>query len=67
MIICHCMRLSDRDIRAAVRAGATTREQVERACGASGGCGGCGPAVDEILAEEGHGQQVVFLPLQKSA
>ena len=52
MIICHCLRINDRTIRAAVRDGAQTREQVARACGAGSCCGSCRPAIDEIVCEE---------------
>lgn len=52
MLICHCKRLSDRDLRQVVRAGAGSCRQVTRRCGAGGGCGGCRPAIEAILAEE---------------
>lgn len=52
MIVCHCRGVSERRIRSAVRAGASTRAQVARACGAALCCGGCAPIVDEILASE---------------
>ncbi|MNC97476.1 BFD-like [2Fe-2S] binding domain protein [compost metagenome] len=51
MIICHCMQLSDRAIRGAIRAGACSREELARACGAGAGCGGCQRALDELLDE----------------
>ena len=52
MIVCHCARVCDRTIRAAVREGARTQDAVARACGAGSMCGGCVPAVSEILEEE---------------
>ena len=52
MIICHCLQLSDRAIRGAIRSGACSREELAQACGAGGGCGGCKPALDELLREE---------------
>lgn len=52
MLVCHCHGVSDRSIRAAVRAGATCRGSIGDACGAGTGCGGCLPYVDEILVEE---------------
>jgi len=51
MIICHCRRVCDRTIRAAIEAGAATEEDVSDACGAGSGCGGCLPAVTELLEE----------------
>ena len=55
MIVCHCKAVSDRQVRAAVRAGATRRGSVARACGAGSVCGGCARTVDEILANETPG------------
>ncbi|MEY4576291.1 MAG: BFD-like [2Fe-2S] binding domain [Pseudomonadota bacterium] len=52
MIVCHCRRVCDRAIRAAIHAGAGTEDQVADACGAGSVCGGCVPAVTELLEEE---------------
>jgi bacterioferritin-associated ferredoxin len=52
MLICHCQNVSDRQIRAAVQTGATTREDVGQVCGAAKLCGGCSEAVDEVIAAE---------------
>jgi len=52
MLVCHCKKLSDRDLREIVRAGACSRGQVTRRCGAGGECGGCLPAIEVILAQE---------------
>lgn len=51
MIACHCMQLTDRDIRAAVDAGAHDMEAVAEALGAATGCGGCAPLVEELVAD----------------
>jgi bacterioferritin-associated ferredoxin len=67
MIVCHCMRLTDRELREAVRAGCHTREKLAEELGAGGCCGGCGPALDEIVTEETPGPGLVFLNLAKSA
>lgn len=45
MIVCHCARVTDRDIRAAIDAGATSMKAVIHATGA-GRC--CAPCRDEI-------------------
>jgi bacterioferritin-associated ferredoxin len=45
MIICHCARVTDRDIRAAIEGGATSLSAVVKATGA-GRC--CAPCRDEI-------------------
>jgi bacterioferritin-associated ferredoxin len=65
MIVCHCHRVCDRTIRAAVRSGACTEEAVGEACGAGSMCGGCVPAVAEIIEEEQKAR--TRLPLFTSA
>lgn len=45
MIICHCARVTDRDIRAAIEQGASTVGAVVKTTGA-GRC--CAPCRDEI-------------------
>jgi bacterioferritin-associated ferredoxin len=52
VLVCHCKAVSEREVRRAVGAGARTRRQVVRACGAGSVCGGCRPVIDEILAEQ---------------
>jgi bacterioferritin-associated ferredoxin len=54
MIVCHCQRVCDRTIRAAIRQGACTEEAVTEACGAGGVCGGCVPTVTELIEEEAN-------------
>jgi len=52
MIVCHCFRVSDRDIRACAREGACSVGEVGRACDAGTGCGGCRPEIASILDSE---------------
>ena len=52
MLICHCKRVSDRVIRAAVREGAGCHETVGSVCGTGTGCGGCVPMVQRLIREE---------------
>jgi bacterioferritin-associated ferredoxin len=51
MIVCVCKAVSDRAIRAARDAGATTPALVAAATGAGTSCGCCRDAVARILAE----------------
>jgi bacterioferritin-associated ferredoxin len=51
MIICVCNRISDHDIRAAGRAGATCCKQVFGGKGTAPQCGSCLDAMGEILDE----------------
>jgi len=52
VIVCHCRRITDRQIRKLAREGATSVGQVAGACGAATGCGGCATAIHEIVSEE---------------
>jgi bacterioferritin-associated ferredoxin len=52
VIVCHCRRITDRQIRKMVQNGATSVGQVARACGAATGCGGCATVVHEIVNDE---------------
>jgi bacterioferritin-associated ferredoxin len=52
VIVCHCRRITDRQIRKMVQNGATSVGQVARACGAATGCGGCATIVHEIVNDE---------------
>ena len=49
MLVCHCKGLTDRDVRGAIEAGACTRREIARHCGAGSVCGGCRPLLDELL------------------
>ncbi len=49
MIVCHCEAVSDRQIRKAVRKGASTMDEVAEACGVGAGCGGCLPEVERLV------------------
>ena len=52
LIVCHCRRISDRQIRKVVHEGASSVGEVARACGAATGCGGCATVVHEIVNDE---------------
>jgi len=49
VIVCHCRRITDRQIRKIVREGASSVGEVARHCGAATGCGGCATMVHEIV------------------
>ena len=50
-ILCHCERVTEHVITAAVGAGARSIEEIGAHCGAGAVCGGCHPWIDELLAE----------------
>ena len=50
MIVCHCMGITDRDLREAVRRGEDpSAGSAETPSQAGSCCGGCRPLVDEIV------------------
>ena len=49
MIVCHCKGISDRAIRAAIRGGARSRQQLGRTCEAGRCCGGCQPLIRQLI------------------
>jgi bacterioferritin-associated ferredoxin len=49
MLVCHCERVSECEVREAVASGAGSVQEVARRCGAGRQCGGCHPLIDEIL------------------
>lgn len=50
MIVCLCRGVADREIAEAVRCGATSIDDISRACaGAGGDCGTCRPHIEEYL------------------
>ena len=51
MLICHCRQVSDRQIAASARSGATTVGRVGKSCGAGTECGGCVPAIRQLIDE----------------
>ena len=67
MIVCHCRRVTDREIRRCVRAGEMTVGAVSQACGAATGCGGCRPLVSKIVESEVEAQNCMRLPVLQAA
>jgi bacterioferritin-associated ferredoxin len=53
MYVCSCRGVTDRTIRAAIVAGASTVDEIGRRCGAGTRCGGCWPVLDELLDRVG--------------
>lgn len=54
MYVCICNAVTDKMIRAAASAGATTLADLERMTGCSGGCGSCADMAEEILCAARH-------------
>lgn len=49
MIVCLCKNVSNRVIEGCIDEGATTLQEVGRACGAGTDCGGCHAEIEEML------------------
>lgn len=51
MYVCICRAVTMTRVKAAVRAGARTVEEVEAHCGAGGDCGSCQPQIENVIVE----------------
>jgi len=49
MILCICQAVTDREVDAAIRAGAHSLAEVSKACGAGGNCGSCQHTIRERI------------------
>lgn len=56
MLVCLCEGVSRQEIERARDQGATTVDELARACGAGSGCGGCHEALRCILAAPRAGE-----------
>lgn len=59
MWVCLCKGVTDRQVRAAIRAGARTPCDIALRCRAGTGCGGCVPEVCRLLDD--HFAREAFL------
>jgi len=50
MIVCLCANVSEREVIAAIGAGAKTLKDIGSRCGAGAGCGSCRATLREYLA-----------------
>lgn len=51
MYVCLCAGVSDGEIKAAIRDGAETVDEVMYCTGAGTGCGSCVPTIEELIVE----------------
>ncbi len=65
MLVCHCHRICDRTIRASIREGARSIDEVGDACRAGTGCGGCRPAIAGLLGAQ-WGQRADGEPVRRA-
>ena len=68
MYVCVCLAVTESEVRAAIEAGATTREIVTQACRAGGDCGACHGMIDRMIEDhvedqlEGHRPSISGCP-----
>jgi bacterioferritin-associated ferredoxin len=65
MYVCVCRAVSDREIKAAIEAGADTVAAVTAACCAGDDCGACHGVIEELIDErqEATRSPVTHLPV----
>ncbi len=51
MYVCVCHAVTDDKVQSALAGGATTREEVTRACRAGGDCGACHGHIEDMIEE----------------
>jgi bacterioferritin-associated ferredoxin len=49
MFVCVCNAVSKKTVEEAIDCGASTRDDVTRACGAGGDCGGCHRYIEKMI------------------
>jgi bacterioferritin-associated ferredoxin len=49
MWVCHCRRVTDREITSLVREGVDDVETIGQFCGAGTGCGGCHSEIERLV------------------
>ncbi len=49
MIVCHCERVSDRQVERCIRGGCTSVQDLCRETGAGSGCGSCVGSLRQLL------------------
>ena len=51
MYVCVCLAVTETEVRAAIGAGATTREVVTQHCRAGGDCGSCHGMINQMIED----------------
>lgn len=51
MYVCVCLAVTETEVRAAIEAGATTREVVTQHCRAGGDCGSCHGMIHQMIED----------------
>jgi bacterioferritin-associated ferredoxin len=51
MYVCVCRAVTDKEVKAAIEAGADTVQAVSQACCAGDDCGACHGAIEDMIAD----------------
>ena len=64
MYVCICNAITDKQIRRAVRNGASSMYDLRGSLGVAAGCGSCARTAEEILEEEtsGYSEPRLYVP-----
>ena len=62
VLVCHCLRVFDGEIRECVRTGARSTAEIADRCGAGTACGGCRDSIESIVARESQRESDVSCP-----
>jgi bacterioferritin-associated ferredoxin len=52
VLVCHCLRVFDGEIRECVQRGARSCDEVADRCGAGSACGGCRDSIESLLKRD---------------
>ena len=52
ILLCHCNSIFEHEVRACIRKGARSVDEVAEACDAGTGCGSCRGTIETVLDEE---------------
>lgn len=63
MYVCICSAVTEREVKAAIEAGACTVDAVARACCAGDDCGGCRGIIEEMIEDHAARARGVRLPM----
>ena len=64
MILCLCVGVSDHTVRATIRGGAATLDEVVAACRAGADCGACQDALLDLLDEACRHRRAAPAPME---
>ena len=67
MYVCVCRAVTDRQVAAAIDAGAHTLDAVKHVCRAGGDCGACHGMIEDMLEDRGHSRRHLPVVRERAA